>query len=163
LKQDLKELSQALGSFDAPVEVESAESCSRRAFVRATVALIEAELECLKCLLITLDGEARIKLDAETAKELLNEGENGRYLPTRKKIDLVCRALAQAFELSERQLGEQLSVAIEIRNRLTHPKSYNDLMVEVSDLRTVIRAEQSFEDYYVEFVAVAQVRRGKNW
>lgn len=176
---DVERLRQQLGSRsiqdDKTVEQEGA----RRAYVRAVFALIEATVEQHKRLLMDLASRSAVALDQGTEAVLVEQafvaddkgkvGSREQYLSLRRKIRVVYRAAATAFgrdfEVKYDDQGwQRFASAIEIRDRLTHPKSYADCDVDDDDLDSVDQGHEWYRGLNQEFVRIAREHRGEhNW
>ncbi len=88
-------------------------------------------------------------------------------MPLKRKIQAVYEVAGTAFgeELQIDWTGEgwqALESAIQIRNRITHPKSFQDCSVLVIDIDTVMRAEDWFRAANNEFARIAREHRDKS-
>jgi hypothetical protein len=139
-----------------------------RLFVRAVFALIEAVVEQHKLLLLDLDENGAISLGNEVTQVL---SEKKGYLPLRRKIEAVYRAAADAFGQpvdvqGDRHSWQTFMSAIEVRNRITHPKSVQQCQVRWEDLDIVRDSENWFRsNLHRELVLAVDHHRAlpKNW
>jgi hypothetical protein len=154
--------------------VTEEEKANRRFYVRAVFALVEAFVEQHRRLLLELCESNKIELKEKTRKRLreLKEvfredgtvEEQERYLHIFDKIKEVYKAAGVGF-------GQPLNVtfgdrgwttfkaAMEIRNRVTHPKNVSDCWIFEDALKTVNDASAWFKKLQNEFVRVARKHR----
>jgi hypothetical protein len=119
----------------------------RRHYARAVFALIEAVVEQHRLLLVDLSDGAEKKLR-----------EMRPAFPLLKRVTVVYEAAGRAFG---KHIGigcEPLMAAKEVRNRLTHPKSFEECQVGVLDLDKVEKAEEWFREINNRFVRAAVER-----
>ena len=174
LTGDVERLRAQLGSRSIQDAITDEQSGARRAYVRAVFALVEAIVEQHKRLLLDLGARHVVTLDASAQAVLSEEtyvvADNGavssreQYLQLRRKIRLVYRlaaeALAQPLTVRYDDQGwQQFGEAIEIRDRITHPKSYADCQICGEDLDTVDRGHDWFRGLNNEFVRAAREHR----
>ena len=76
--------------------------------------------------------------------------------PLQKKISAVYKTAGVAFGQSIDFGCEPLNEAKGVRNRLTHPKSFEECQVSVLDLDKVEEAEKWFRELNNRFVKVAK-------
>lgn len=176
---DVERLRQQLGSRSIQHDRTAEQEGARRAYVRAVFALIEATVEQHKRLLMDLASRSAVALDQGTEGVLMEQvfvaddkgkiGSREQYLSLRRKIRVVYRAAAIAYgrELAVRyddQGWQRFAAAIEIRDRLTHPKSHADCGVGDEDLDSVDRGHEWYRGLNQEFVRAAREhRREHNW
>ncbi len=174
LTQDVERLRPHVGE---DVSISEGEEANRRFYVRAVFALVEAVVEQHKRLLIDLAERNRIALPAGV-REVLSEQaplvkDNGtvmyreQYLQLERKLRAVYRAAGEAFEhplvVDFGDAGWQsFQAALDVRNRITHPKTYQDCHVEGEALDTVNRGHNWFRALNNEFVRVAREHRQKH-
>lgn len=171
LTQDVERLRPLVG---ADVAISDGEEANRRFYVRAVFALVEAVVEQHKRLLLDLAEGARISL-AVAVREALSEQaplvkDNGavmyreQYLQLERKLRAVYRAAGEAFQqplaVSFGDAGWQsFRAALDVRDRITHPKTYQDCHVDGDALDTVNRGHDWFRGLNNEFVRVAREHR----
>jgi hypothetical protein len=177
LAGDVASLGANLGSRsiqDAPSDEEYG---ARRAYVRAIFALVEATVEQHKRLLLDLSARRTVMLDSSSHTALSEQtyfvSDNGnisvreQYLQLRRKIFLVYRVagevLVQTLDVRFDDQGWQhFGTAIEIRDRITHPKSFADCHIEGDDVDTVDAGHDWFRQLSNEFVRVAREHRAQH-
>lgn len=161
------------------VAISNDEDANRRFYVRAVFALVEAVVEQHKRLLLDLADRGAVTL-APGVREALSEQaphvkDNGaveyrqQYLQLERKLRAVYRAAGQA-------LGQPLAVtfgdhrwqsfqaALDVRHRITHPKTYHDCHVDGDALETVNRGNDWFRALNDEFVRIARHhRQAQHW
>jgi hypothetical protein len=128
----------------------------RRQYVRAVFALIEAVAEQHRSLLVDLRESGVISLESGMA----------RNLAPRHRQGLSAEGLSSVFKAATAAFGQSIDVALpplndakRVRNRLTHPKSFEDCQVSVLDLDKVQETEKWFRELNNEFVRVAKGHR----
>ena len=164
-----------LGERNIQAAVSEAEEGNRRFYVRAIFALVEAVVEQHKRLLLDLAKRGAVTL-GPGVREALSEraygvkdngsvAEREQYLQLERKLRAVYRAAGEGF-------GEPLAVtfgdqgwesfrgALDVRDRITHPKSFQDCHVDEEALETVDRGHAWFRELNNEFVRVAREHRG---
>lgn len=174
LTSDMELLKSKLGDLSGQSALTESEAANRRFYVRAVFSLIEAIVEQHKRLLLDLVARGSITL-GQGVQEALSEkvyvvkdngtvGDREQYLQLQRKLRAVYRAAGEAF-------GQQLNVtfgdqgwesfcnALDIRDRLTHPKILSDCDVEGDDISTVSRGHDWFRGLNNEFVRVARLHR----
>jgi hypothetical protein len=151
-----------------------AHKANRRFYIRAVFALVEAFVEQHRRLLLDLCDAGMITLEAKPLntlrqiKEVLNPDDaveqREKYLQIFDKIKAVYKTAGDGF-------GQPLKVtfgdegwsvfkeAMELRNRVTHPKMVNDCWISENDLKTVNDANEWFRTLQNEFVRVAREHR----
>ena len=164
---DVSRLKNQLGP-PAPADPFSEAAGIRRLFVRAVFALIEAVVEQHKLLLLDLAECAVISLGDGVAQTLSEK--KYFHLPLRQKIRTVYEAAGAAFEQPIDPLGDghgwqAFESATATRNHITHPKSFEQCLVEFPELETVESAEKWFRAVNAGFVGVAGEHRNShnNW
>jgi hypothetical protein len=152
---------------------------NRRFYARAVFALVEAIVEQHKRLLLELANAGKITLPKRT-REVLSEGapleptaetraRRRRYLQLFDKVKEVYKAAAHGFEQELNvSFGDQgwtgFQAAVEIRNRITHPKSLAECRVNSKDMRIIQDGHDWFRSLSNEFVRVAHEHRNrKRW
>ena len=147
------------------------EKANRRFYTRAVFALVEAFVEQHQRLLLDLCESNKIDLGEKTRKRLQEikevfreDGtveEHVQYLQIFHKIKEVYKAAGVGF-------GQPLNVtfgdsgwttfraAMEIRNRVTHPKNVQDCWIFEGALKTAIEANEWFRGLQNEFIRVAR-------
>jgi len=174
LTADVGRLQPRLGSRDIQAAVTDDEGMARRLYVRSIFALIEALVERHKLLLLQLAETHVITLKpgvpealserVYTVKDNGTVADRDQYLQLLRKLRAVYRAAAEGFGAPLKvEFGgrgwQAFQDAINIRDRLTHPKTYNDCHVSGADLDTVDKAEAWFRSLNIEWVRVATAHR----
>ena len=174
LTEDVERLRPRLGSRNPQDAVCDEEEMSRRLYVRAIFARIEALVEQHKRLLLHLTKANVITLPAGAAEGLSERlytfKDNGavvereQYLNLPRKLRAVYRAAGEGFgEALAGDFGgqgwEAFQSAIRVRDRLTHPKTFDDCQVDEDDLRQVDEAEVWYRALNNEFVRIARTYR----
>lgn len=179
LAADVQRLAKEVGDRSIAAEVTDDQACARRSYVRAVFALIEAIVEQHKRLLLELSEHNFVQLSPGVAYVLKEEGfivnDDGsvavrdQYLQLRRKLRAVYRAAAEAFggplkieygSNGWRSFGD----AVKLRDRITHPLSYEDCLISGDDLDTLDRANHWFKGVNTEFVRLAREHRaGRGW
>ena len=160
LGSDVRRLWETCIRLRVPVEFDSEAAGVRRQYVRAVFALIEAVVEQNRRLLLDLLASGVISLDSGTAQGL--HPCQGR--PLQEKISAVYKAAEAAFGQSIDVARAPLKDAKGIRNRLTHPKSFDECQVCVLDLDKVEEVEKWFRELNNKFIRVAQDhQRARRW
>lgn len=174
LEADVERLRPRLGARNMQAAVIEEEEMSRRLYVRAVFALIEALVEQHKRLLLHLTSTNIIALPAGTAEALSERAflvnDNGavaereQFLNLARKLRAVYRAAGEGFgEVLPNDFGGQgwasFREAIRVRDRLTHPRTFQDCHVDEDDLLQVDQAEAWYRLLNTEFVRVARAHR----
>jgi hypothetical protein len=177
LGEDVDRIRPLLGPRNIQQALSPADEGSRRFYVRAIFALVEAVVEQHKRLLLDLAERQAVALDVGV-REALSErtvtvrdngaiGEREQYLQLQKKLRLVYRTAGQGF-------GEEVAVdfgdagwasfqdAISVRDRITHPKTFEDCHVDDDALDTVERGHDWFRNLNAEFVRIARQHRNNH-
>ena len=179
LTRDVEQLRPLLGKKSITAALTEEEEANRRFYVRAIFALIEAVVEQHKRLLLDL-AECKTITLAAGVREALSERlyvvrDNGivadweQYLQLQRKLRAVYRAAGHAFRRPLRvTFGDQgwssLQLAVTVRDRITHPKSFQDCHVDKDALDTVDGGHTWFRKLANEFVRVARAhRRQHHW
>jgi len=172
LIDDMNRLHVGMGRFE-PNPTPDQET-TRRSYVRAVFALVEAFVEQHRRLLLDLADANFITLDPamllelREIKEILHgDGrvqQRTRYLRTFDKIKAVYAAAGTGFgEPLNITFGDQgfetFRAAMGIRDRLTHPKTAPDCWLSVVHLEQVEVAHDWFRTLQNEFVRVARAHR----
>lgn len=174
LGADVDRLRRRLGKRSIQAATTAAQEGARRAYVRGVFALIEAVVEQHKRLLLELASHGFVRLQPEVTQALLERGyvvdDNGRvsardqYLQMRRKLRAVYRAAGEAF-------GTPLAVryddagwrafteAVKMRDRITHPLTYDDCDISGDDLDTLDGGHKWFRKVNTEFVRLARLHR----
>jgi hypothetical protein len=161
------------------VTISNDEEANRRFYVRAVFALVEAVLEQHKRLLLDLAERGTIALPAGVRQALSEQApfvkDNGtvayreQYLQLERKLRAVYHAAGEAFRqplaVSFGDTGWQsFRTALNVRDRITHPKTYEDCHVDGDSLDTVNQGHEWFRAVNNEFVRVAREHRQvHNW
>ena len=150
------------------------EAANRRFYIRAVFALAEAFVEQHRLLLLELCAARRIELSKNTRKKLseIREvlGDDGelvvkkQYLQIFEKIKEVYKAAACGFEQKLTvTFGDvrwtNFKAAMEVRDRITHPKKVEDCWIFDDALRSVTDAYDWFRLLQNEFVRMARKHR----
>jgi hypothetical protein len=161
LSGDALRLEKAFGPR-RPVEIDSEVAGVRRQYVRAVFALIEAVVEQHRLLLLGLSEARVVSLDDGVAQKLRKVG---RAFPLPEKITEVYEAAEHAFGQPIEVAYEPLMAAKEVRNRLTHPRSFEGCAVYVLELDKMKAAGNWFRDLNNRFVKAAKQHREAhdNW
>jgi hypothetical protein len=144
LTSDVDYLRSSLGERSIQVDLSEIEEANRRFYVRAIFSLIEEVVEQHKRLLLDLAEQNIITL-SPGVNEALSErayvvNQNGtvrereQYLQLERKLRAVYRAAGEAFHQSlDTDFGGQgwqtFRKALDIRDRLTHPKTFDNCHV----------------------------------
>lgn len=174
LSGDVERVRPLLGDRSMSADVSEEQEGNRRFYVRAIFALIEAIVEQHKRLLLDLTARQVTSLAPGVAEALSEKSfvvkDNGdvsqrdQFLQLERKLRAVYRASATCFqkELSV-NFGdggwESFRAALDIRDRITHPKSFEECHVEGDDLETIDRGHAWFRALNTEFVRVAREHR----
>jgi hypothetical protein len=140
------------------VQLETEDSqFGRRVYVRTVFALIEGLTFQMKQIVLKMHDElnlgyptAELALLKEEAYELNDKGEayvQSKFLQLPKNVRFAFKVFARTFEVDyQLDVGSDVWAsfkdAIEIRNRLTHPKLVNDLHVSDEQMVIVRRVEK---------------------
>jgi hypothetical protein len=177
LEADVQRLSPRLGERSIQVAVSVAQEANRRFYVRAVFALVEAVVEQHKRLLLDLAERGAVTLGvgvrdslAERTFVVKDNGsvhERGQYLQLENKLRAVYRAAGEAFGQGLRDtFGDQgwgsFRLALDVRDRITHPKTFENCHVDEVALDTVDAGHTWFKALNGEFVRVAREHRGMN-
>lgn len=179
LTADVAMLRPLLGERSIQTAETDTEKTNRRFYVRAVFALIEAVVEQHKRLLLELSNGGAITL-AEGIFQALSEQvyivrkngtvtERNQYLQIERKLRAVYRAAGDAFgqplTLDFGNIGwESFRAALDVRDRLTHPKTFSDCLVNEDDLDKVDKGHEWFREVNNEFVRVVRKHRANhNW
>ncbi len=171
LTEDVERLRPLVGE---DVAISDGEEANRRFYVRAVFALVEAVVEQHKRLLLDLAERGAVRLTSAVREALSEQAplvkDNGsvvyreQYLQLERKLRAVYRAAEETF-------GEPLAVsfgdndwrsfraALNVRDRITHPKTYQDCHVDGGALDTVNLGHDWFRTLNNEFVRVAREHR----
>lgn len=173
---DVERLARTLGDRSPVAETSDEQYGLRRAYVRAIFALIEATIEQHRRLLLDLCARSLVSLDPLSIEALSERTpfveDNGalssreRFLALRPKLRLLYRLAGEGLgELLALQYGDagyqQFGKAVAVRDRITHPKSFDDCHVEGEDLDVVDAGHDWFRKVANEFVRVARAQRGR--
>lgn len=154
------------------------EKAYRRFYVRAVFALVEAFVEQHRRLLIHLCDAGKIQLtdneldELRGIKQIFDGGgavvrEQPTYMGTFDKIKRVYNAAADGFDSSltiafADHHWREFRDAMEVRNRITHPKNIQDCCILEALLQKVIAAHEWFKALQNDFVRIAREHREKN-
>ena len=144
-----------------PQEIDSLASANHRAYVRAVFALIEALIEQHKGLLLDLHDSGVVAVDPKLVDRLR---EQERFMRLKDKVKTIYKAAGIAFgqkpKMDCASAGwRALAAAIKTRDRVTHPKCFQECSVQVWDLDLVQQGEAWFRAMHNEFVRVAREHR----
>ena len=149
----------------------------RRCYVRAAFALIEAFVEQHRRLLLDLVEAGFITLPQPTLTILAEIREiprpdgsierRQRYLQIVNKIKEVYKAAGHGFgQPLAVTLGDEgwtaFQTALELRNRVTHPKRLGECWITDEDLTATNQASDWFKTLQNEFVRFARAHRNEN-
>jgi hypothetical protein len=148
----------------------------RRCYVRAVFALIEAFAEQHRRLLVQLAQGNALHLPEETLTELrqirlvMKDGvrhERPQYLRLYEKIKAVYAAVGIGFgQPLNITFGdtnwETFQTTITMRDRITHPKGFQDVCIFETELQQVHAASEWFKTLQNEFVRVARAHRERH-
>ncbi len=172
LIDDVNLLKPKVGELNPNVSDE--EKANRRFYVRAVFALVEALVEQHRRLLLELCESNKIELEEKTLKELSEIKDVRRddgtvevqqqYLKIFGKIKAVYKSAGAGFgQPLKVTLGDSgwitFKAAMEIRNRVTHPKHVCDCWIFEDALKTVTDANEWFKKLQNEFIRVAGEHR----
>lgn len=169
LTADVERLRPRLGPRDIRAAVPDDEEMARRLYVRAIFARIEAIVEQHKRLLLHLANRVAITLQSGV-REALSERvhavkDNGavtereQHLQFQRKLRAVYRAAGEGFgEALAAEFGDQgwqaFQAAIVVRDRLTHPKTFEDCQVSEDDLNAGLSSAPRFVQSLIASVNV---------
>jgi hypothetical protein len=171
---DLRQLGPVLGDRSPQAHVADEQAANRRFYVRAIFALIEAVIEQHKRLLLDLTQRKVITLEtgvsAALSETIYVVRDNGsvtareQYLQMQRKLRAVYRAAEAAFgQPMNMPFGDQgwasFQTAVAIRDRITHPKTFQDCDISGADLDEVDRGHEWFKAIQNSFVALARAHR----
>ena len=174
LNGDVERLRPRLGPRSIQDEASDDEKTNRRSYVRAIFALIEAVVEQHKRLLLDLSEQGVVQLGPGVRESLLERtysvkdngsiGEKEQYLPLQRKLRAVYRAAAEVFgqplELDFAGGGwRAFCTALDVRDRITHPKTFVFCQVEDDELGTIDCGHEWFRDVNQRLVGVAERHR----
>ncbi|MDP2183086.1 MAG: hypothetical protein Q8K99_11025 [Actinomycetota bacterium] len=176
---DLGRLKPRLGERSVAVAHTAAQYANRRAYVRATFALVEALVEQHARLLVDLESGGAVSLTPEERAALsettyeVRQGGQIRMRDARLSLD---RKLRLVYRLAGEVLGEPLAIRFDdqgwvsfreaqrIRDALMHPKTPHDCYVDERQLNKVDSAEEWYRVVHNEFTRVAeQHRASRKW
>jgi len=174
LAADVTRLGQRLGERSIQAATTEEQDGVRRAYVRAVFALVEAVIQQHKRLLLDLLSRGLVAMQPSVVGALSEQAyvvdDNGtvttrdQYLQLRRKLRAVYRSAGEA-------LGTPLGVryddagwrafseAVRIRDRITHPQTYEDCHISGDDLDTVDLGHKWFRGVNDEFVRIAGLHR----
>ncbi len=179
LTSDVEYLRPRLGERSIQVALSDSEESNRRFYIRAIFSLIEAVVEQHKRLLLDLADQNMISLGpgviealserAHVIKRNGTVGDRKQYLQLKRKLRAVYHVAGTAFgQTLSVNFGDQgwqsFGEALDIRDRLTHPKTFEDCHVDEDALETVDQGHEWFRNLNNEFVRVASAHReDHNW
>ncbi len=158
---DVRRLEKTFGRR-GPVEIDGEAAGAQRCYIRAVFALTEAVVEQHRLLLLDLSAARLVTFEKDVA-QVLNKMAKPTGLSL--KIKGVYKAAEQAFGQLVEVGREPLIAAKDVRNRLIHPKSFEECAVFILDLDKVTEAEKWFRDLNNRFVRAATQHRKAhdNW
>jgi hypothetical protein len=174
LSGDVERLRPLLGSRSIQDAVPEQEETHRRSYVRAIFALVEAVVEQHKRLILDLTERGVARVGAGVREVLLERtyfvkdngtiGEKDQYLQLERKLRAVYRAAGEALGRPlQIEFGDQgwpsFQAALDVRDRITHPKTFVACHVDEADLETVDRGHAWFRDVNKAFVELARDHR----
>jgi hypothetical protein len=177
LTNDVEFLRPRLGVRSIAAETTEEEAGNRRFYVRATFALIEAVVEQHGRLLLDLHKHGAITLSSGVPEALSGRVysiDNNGVITAREQYAQLRRKLRAVYRAADEAFGQRLNVryddqgwqsfkhALDVRNQITHPKSYNDCTVHEGALDFVDRGHTWFRGLNNEFVRVAREHRTKH-
>lgn len=132
---------------------------ARRAYVRAAFALVEGNLNLMADVILRTSDRGEIQLSLDETQVLRQKrasiDKNGMQIVSVKFVPIRDR-IGPVFEMFARQFGKMFRLdkngsgwvafheAIEIRNRITHPRNAQSFKIEDADLNSVERARAWF-------------------
>lgn len=167
LNQDIEGLIGAVQVLASDVQAASKLSATsdtqfaRRAYVRAAFALIEGNINLMADVILRASERHEVCLlpkEIEVLRQerrIANEGGFSmvriKFVPIRERtapvFEMFARIFGKSFRLDKSCTGwVDFTTAIEIRNRITHPKNAASFEIEDSALQIVERARQWFAD-----------------
>ena len=164
-------MSPRLGERTIQAAVSDGQQADRRFYVRAVFALIEAVVEQHRRLLLDWAERGAVAFP-EGVREVLSERifvarENGnvhkrtQYLSLRNKLRVVYKTAApkaflQPLSIEFADEGwRAFCAALEVRDQITHPKTFVDCHVDKEELETVETGRDWYGQVNKEFVRVA--------
>lgn len=179
LTSDVEYLRPRLGERSIQVALSDSEESNRRFYIRAIFSLIEAVVEQHKRLLLDLADQNIISLGPVVIEALSERayvikrngtvGDRKQYLQLERKLRAVYHAAGTAFgQTLSVNFGDQgwqsFGEALDICDRLTHPRIFDDCHVDEDALETVDQGHEWFRNLNNEFVRVASAHReDHNW
>lgn len=146
---------------------ESEDQCWRRMVVRTALSIVESVCFRMKLLAINvgilkgIEFSKREKAFLYEEKEIKRKDdsiEKRKFYPESKEnlkfvFKIIARMFGTKFEIKEEDVGWRSYVkAIEIRNRITHPKNIEDLNVSIKDYDTAGEAFRWFSLLFNELL-----------
>jgi uncharacterized protein YigA (DUF484 family) len=169
LRQDMLDCGKLASGED---KTESGE----RSFVRAAFAMIEGSVFNLKQIALALSkhgkgrfSQAELVMLEEVSYDLDDKGATKsqvKFIPLAKNIKFAfssaARAFGVAYELKVDDAGwNGFKDALVIRNRITHPKSIDDLKLSEKEVQTVVDAAEWFLRVQRELIQTMMARMEK--
>ncbi|MDQ1611481.1 MAG: hypothetical protein QOG00_1412 [Pyrinomonadaceae bacterium] len=133
----------------------------RRTYIRTVFAFIEALIFHIKRVLLRVYDAGIVEFSPEELAMLREESydlsDKGdvvtqqKFIPLTKNLKFICKAYVRYtksnYTLKVDDSGwDSFKKSIDIRNRLTHPKSASDLDVSDDDIKVVERADNWFKE-----------------
>lgn len=134
---------------------------ARRAYARAAFALVEGNINLMAKVILDASQRQEVHLQSREIEILRQErhtsNEAGlpvvrvKFVPIRDRtapvFEMFSRLFGKCFQLDKSSTGwVDFTTAIEVRNRITHPKNAASFKIDDSELNTVERARQWFAD-----------------
>ena len=148
----------------------------RRNTYRATFAYFEGIIYGIKQLILTARGsmhqvelnDAEITILSELRYHVNDRGkireEKNNFIKLKANILFTYKTAAKAFQLNNFALDnsgkgwESFNRAIEVRNRVTHPKSITEIIISDEDMKNGAEAINWFSKEYQKFITFLQAK-----
>jgi hypothetical protein len=143
------------------LKTDPAHQPSRRQWVRTFCSQVEAFAFSIKQMLADMADFPFVKLEAyevlllrEQGYEIRDTGEprvrGDKFVPIKTNLKFIARTCAKAFgvevALDTNHAGwKALDDTFQIRNRLVHPKSFQDMFIRDEELKTVSAAQDWYQ------------------
>jgi metal-sulfur cluster biosynthetic enzyme len=155
--REYEELTRGLGQdvSKALIRMEDEDTqTNRRIFIRSFFAMVEGELYALKQIILKRHESSKSDLsmaDVAMLKEetysLKNSGKphiRPQYVGTKENLKFVVRKIREVYDtevdLEWNEAWQSFTNAIKIRNRITHPKSVDELTISDHERNNVRKA-----------------------
>ncbi|HEY1188030.1 MAG TPA: hypothetical protein VGE74_10255 [Gemmata sp.] len=134
---------------------------SRRAYIRAAFALVEGNINLMAEVILDASSRMEVGLAPKEIEILRQERHTSdeaglpvvrvKFVPIRDRIapvfEMFSRLFGKCFKLDKCAAGwVDFTTAIELRNRISHPKNAASFTIDDSELDAVERARQWFAD-----------------